>query len=133
MRSPYHAIVWIDHREANVFHLSSTEETKVVINSHTSVQRLHHKGLADGGTHQPVDTGFFVRIASALNHTGGTLIAGPGEAKFEFERYLRQNRPDLAAQVHRLEATEHGGDAGLIALAREHFRIETATCHSTAG
>jgi stalled ribosome rescue protein Dom34 len=118
-----YAIVWIDHREADVFRLNETEETKLVINSHTSVQRLHHQSHLDGSVHQPVDTEFFVRVVSALNHTGGTLVAGPGETKFEFERYLRRNRPDLAAHVDAIETVDHPGDAGLIALAREHFQI----------
>ena len=123
MGNRFHAMVWINHRDAEVLHFSAAEESKVVINSHLSVQRLHQQSHADGSKHQPVDTDFFYRIASALNHTGGTLLAGPGDAKFELERYLRQNRPDLAAHVHDVGTLDRPGDAQLIELAREHFRI----------
>jgi stalled ribosome rescue protein Dom34 len=119
----FYAIVWIDHREAEVFHLSSTEESKVVINSHSSVQRLHQRSHADGTQHQAIDTDFFARIVSALNHTGGTLLAGPGEAKHDLERYIRGNRPDLGAHVQGIETVGHPGDEELIAIARDHFRL----------
>lgn len=125
MSARHYAVVWIDHREADVFHLNETQETKFVVNSHNSVQRLHHQSHRDASGRPPVDTEFFVRIVSALNHTAGTLIAGPGEAKFEFERYLRRHRPDLAAHVHDIDTVDHPSDDGLIALAREHFRVGT--------
>ena len=123
MSARYNAIVWINHREAAVFHVNAAEDIKLVIDSHTSVQRLHHQGHPDGTAHQPVDTEFFARIVAALNHTGGTLIAGPGEAKHEFDRYLNLNRPDLAARALILPTNEHPNDAELIALAREHFHV----------
>jgi hypothetical protein len=68
-------------------------------------------GHVDGSEHHPVDTEYFARIASALNHVGGTLLAGPGEARFELGRYLGQSRPDLASHVHELDTPAHPGDA----------------------
>ena len=121
MSARYHGIVWIDPRQANVFQISTTEESKITINSHVSVQRLHHQNAAMNP--HPVDTQFFGRIVAALNHTGGTLIAGPGEAKFELNRYLKRHRPDLDAQVYGADTPDPPGDAGLVALAREYFQM----------
>jgi stalled ribosome rescue protein Dom34 len=119
----FYAIVWIDHREAEIFHVNATEGTKVVINSHSSTQTLHHESHADGTVHQAVDTNFFARIVSALNHTGGTLLTGPGETKHELERYLRGNRPDLGAHLEELDTVGHPRDQELIALVRDHYQL----------
>jgi len=59
------------------------------------MQRLHHRGPADGRPRHPIDRDYFSRIASTLNHVGGTLLTGPGEARFELARYLSETRPDL--------------------------------------
>jgi len=123
MSARYYAIVWINHNAAEVFHINASEESKLVVNSHTSQQTLNHRGHVDGTEHHPVDTDYFSRIASTLNHVRGTLLAGPGEARFELGRWLGQARPDLAAHVHELDAPAHPGDAGIVALARDYFHL----------
>ena len=123
MSARYYAIVWINHNAAEVFRINATEQSKLVVNSHTSVQTLQHHGHMDGIEHHPVDVDYFSRIASTLNHVGGTLLAGPGEARFELGRYLGQARPDLASHAHELDTPAHPGDAGLVALARDYFHL----------
>jgi stalled ribosome rescue protein Dom34 len=123
MSARYHAIVWMNHNAAEVFRIDTGEDSKRVVNSHTSLQGLHHLGPADGGEHHAVDADYFTRIASALNHVGGILLAGPGQARFELGRFLGKTRPDLAAHMHELDIPGHPGDAALVALAREHFRL----------
>jgi stalled ribosome rescue protein Dom34 len=123
MSARYYAIVWITHNAAEVFRLNALEQSKLVVNSHTSQQSLHHRAPADGREHHPVDTEYFARIAATLNHVGGTLLTGPGEARFELGRYLGETRPDLAAHVSELDTPDHPGDAALVALAREHFQL----------
>ncbi len=123
MSNRYHAIIWIDHREAEVFHVNQAEQSKLVIMSRTSGQRLHHQYRREGDIHPPEDAEFFGRVASALNHTGGILVTGPGESRFEFERYLRRSRPDLADHVELVDMAVHPGEAALIAMARAHFSV----------
>jgi stalled ribosome rescue protein Dom34 len=121
MTARYHAVVWIDHHEAEVSRINDDEDVSVLVSSHASMQRIHHRNGADGAA-AAVDRSFFKRIVSVLNHTAGTLLAGPGEAKFELERYIAEARPDLATHVHELDTGPHPGHARLIALAREQFR-----------
>jgi stalled ribosome rescue protein Dom34 len=123
MSNRYHAVIWIDHRQAEVFHVNEKEQSKLVITSRLSGQRLHHQNRRAGDAHPPVDAEFFGRIASALNHTGGILVTGPGESRFELERYLRRTRPDLADHVELVDMDGHPGEAGLIAMARAHFSV----------
>jgi stalled ribosome rescue protein Dom34 len=123
MSARYHAMVWMNHNAAEVFRIGNNEDSKVVVNSHTSLQRLHHHGHIDGNGHDPVDTDYFGRIASTLNHVGGILLAGPGQARFELGRFLGVARPDLADHMQELDTTDHPGDAALVAMVRQHFHL----------
>jgi stalled ribosome rescue protein Dom34 len=123
MSARYYAIVWINHNAAEVFRINAIEESKRVVNSHTSLQSMHHRGHADGCENHPIDTDYFTRVASTLNHVGGTLLTGPGEARFELGRYLVETRPDLAAHVYEVDTPGHPGDAALVAMARDHFHL----------
>jgi stalled ribosome rescue protein Dom34 len=115
MNAPFHGIVWVDHREAKLFNVLETEHDDLVINSHTSVQRLHHQPSKEPG--RAVDVEFFRRIVTALNHTKNTLLTGPGNAKFELKRYIEEHRPDLAPKVSET-ALDYPEEAGLRALAK---------------
>jgi stalled ribosome rescue protein Dom34 len=123
MSARNYAIVWINHNAAEVFRINEIEQSKVVVNSHTSQQSLHHRADGDGREHHPLDSDYFARIASTLNHVGGTLLTGPGEARFELGRYLGETRPDLAAHAFELDTPAHPGDAALVAMARDHFHL----------
>src|SRR4051794_14006614 len=39
----FHAIVWIDHREARVFHFSSTDVDRLVLRPEHPTKHIHHK------------------------------------------------------------------------------------------
>lgn len=122
MSEYFDAIVFIDRREAKVFHFSALDDVKLVI-MHTSARRRHHQADHEDGTKHAVDEEFLRRIAESLDHTGHTLITGPGNSKFELETYLGRHRPDLAARISGVEnLVDAGDDGGILALARHFFR-----------
>ena len=65
MGSHYHAIVWIDHHEAKIFHFDSTEVDSTTIRSSHPHQHIHHKANARDSGHAPVDTPFLQQVAHA--------------------------------------------------------------------
>jgi len=115
------AIIWIGRREAKVFHVSETEQIKLVI-MHTSAKRRHHRADHEDGTKHAVDPEFLQSIVKALDHAGGTLITGPGNSKFELQHYMDQHRPDLAARIAGVETIDESADAGILEVARRFFR-----------
>jgi stalled ribosome rescue protein Dom34 len=117
MSARSNAVIWIDHRQAKIFHVGLHDDAKIVIHAHQSVQRTHHAALHENGTAEPVDTEFFQRIAGALEHGGRTLISGPGRARLELEAYLAQHRPDLAPQLLAVDASASPDEAGLLLVA----------------
>jgi stalled ribosome rescue protein Dom34 len=115
------AIVWIDRHQAKLFHFSATDDVKLVF-MHTSAQRQHHRADHEDGTKHAVDVPFLQSIVRSLDHSGGILIAGPGNSKFELQRHIDQHRPDLAARISGVESLDNPADAGILELARRFYR-----------
>ena len=99
------AIIFIDRHLAKVFHVGATDDVKLLI-EHTSAQRRHHQADHEDGTKHAVDDEFLHRIVASLDHAGHTLIAGPGNSKFELQTYLERHRPDIAARISGVETLQ---------------------------
>src|SRR4029077_11598562 len=54
MSNHYHAVVWIDHREAKVFQFNATQVDRGTVRSTHPDQHIHHKANAAGSGHAPV-------------------------------------------------------------------------------
>lgn len=124
MSEHFHAIVWIDHREAKIFQFSATDIDRVVVNSHLSGQHLHHKANTTGSGHKGVDKEFFNRVIAALSHTGAILITGPANARTELKNYIAEHSPEVARRISAVEALDHPSDGALVALARKFFKTD---------
>jgi stalled ribosome rescue protein Dom34 len=124
MSEHYHAIVWVDHRDARIFHFDATDVERVVVHSNAAGRHLQHKANTTGSGHKGVDKDYFNRISAALTHTGAMLIAGPGNAKTELKHYIDAHHPDLARRISGVETLDHPSDGALIALARRYFKAD---------
>lgn len=94
------------------------------VNSHTSLQRLHHRREGwEAGGNPPDDTEFFRRVAGTLGQTAGILVTGPGNAKTAFKTYMDHLRPYHAAQVFTVETIDQSSDEALLSLGRKHFEV----------
>jgi stalled ribosome rescue protein Dom34 len=113
MSEHYHAIVWIDHREARIFHFDATDVDRVVVHAH-----------ATGNAHKGADKDYFNRVIAALTHSGAILITGPASAKTELKNYISEHRPDLAPRISGVESLDHPSDGALVALARRFFKAD---------
>jgi hypothetical protein len=122
MSSHYHAIVWIDHREARIFEFSATDTERIVVHSHGSNHHLHHKSNSTGSGHVGIDTEFLGRVMAALGEVGAFLITGPAAAKSELNDYISKHSPALAKRISAVEALDHPSDGALVALARKFFK-----------
>ena len=124
MTDQYHAIVWLDHREAKIFQVSAAEANRVVVSANGAGHHLQHKANVTGSGHQGVDKEFFKRVIEALTQSGTILITGPGNAKSELNNYIAEHRADLAKRISAVEALDHPSDAELVALARKFFKAD---------
>ena len=117
--SHYHAIVWLDHLEARIFHFTAADADRIVVNSHSPDRHLHHRAGSRTGNRTPDDHDFFEAIRGALQGAQEWLIVGPGLAKTAFVGYIHsKHRTDSVRIVH-VEALDHPTDAELLRLARK--------------
>lgn len=117
----YHAVVWIDHREAHVLHFSRDEVTKDLVHAHPQHRQTHHHKGVIGGGKAPEDREFFDKVAASLAGAVEILIVGPAQAGHEFAKYLEKHARDLAGKVMAIEPADHPSDGELLKLARHYF------------
>jgi hypothetical protein len=66
MSSHYHAIVWIDHHEARVFHFNVSEVDRLIVHPNNPTRHIHHKANSIGTGHAAEDHDFYQRVAEAI-------------------------------------------------------------------
>ena len=124
MSNHYHALVWIDHREAKVFQFDATDVDHTTIRSEHPDQHIHHKANSGDSGHAPVDNEFLERVAQAIMRAGAILITGPANAKTELAAHIERVHPDLAKRISGVETLDHPSDGVLLALARSFFKAD---------
>ena len=124
MSTHYHALVWIDHREAKVFQFNETDVDRTTVRSSHPDQHIHHKANSGDSGHAPVDQEFFKRVAEAIAQAGAILITGPANAKTELVTYIKKVQPHLAERISGVETLDHPTDGALLALARSFFKAD---------
>jgi len=118
---PTHAVTWMDHREARVFHMhpDSTEETTVLAPQH-HIHR-HPNGRGEAKEHAADAQHFFKEVARTLEGADAVLLVGPSTAKLEFFRYLHEHARAIESKVVGVESADHPTDGEIVARARSCF------------
>lgn len=122
MSEHYHAVVWIDHREARVFHFNADEVERERIQPIHPTRHIHHKANSVGSGHSAEDQNFFGAVVEALATAGAVLITGPANAKHELMKHIERHPSQLRARVAGVETLDHPTDGELLAHARKFFR-----------
>ena len=117
----YHAVVWIDHREAHVLHFTPDEVEKTLVHAHGKQRKTHHHKGVIGDGKAPEDREFFGQVAASLAGAAEILVVGPAQAKNEFAKHLHEHAPDLAGKIIALSPADHPSDGELLKLARRYF------------
>ncbi|MBI1238184.1 MAG: translational machinery protein [Alphaproteobacteria bacterium] len=117
----YHAVVWIDHREARVFPFNAEEVDKLVIHAHNPAHQIHHKAGVLGSGHAAEDQAFYHAVAQALSTVHEALIVGPGQAKTALLKHLARHDPQIADKIVAVETVDHLSDGQVVAFARKYF------------
>lgn len=120
MADHYHAIVWIDHKQARVFHFNVEEATGAVIRDH--IARDLHSREPRTGHRIEENKPFFEDVAKAIADAGAILIVGPAQEKDFFAKFLSQKHPAIRAHVEGVEKADHPTDGELLDLARRYVR-----------
>jgi stalled ribosome rescue protein Dom34 len=122
MSGHYHAIVWIDHREARIFHFNVADVDRLVLHPHNPTRHIHHKANSIGSGHAAEDQDFLQRVADAIADAGAVLVTGPANAKTELVKHIERHAPALGAKIVGVEMIDHPTDGELVAHARRYFK-----------
>jgi stalled ribosome rescue protein Dom34 len=125
----YHAVIWIDHREARVFHFSPSDVEKLVLHADNPSRHIHHKANSIGSGHAQPDQGYLRAVTESVSDAGAVLITGPANAKTELVEYIRLHDPKLTKVIAGVETVDHPSDAQLVAYARKYL-VATDRMHS---
>ncbi len=124
-----HAVIWIDHKEARIFHVQPEtvghvqpepiDETTILSPQH--LIHRHPKGRGEAKEHPDDAKTFFHEAARLLDGTDAVLIVGPSSAKTEFFRYVQDHDKKLQARVVGIETVDHPTDREIAAYAKRYF------------
>jgi len=118
----FHAVVWIDHHEARVFHFNADEVQREEVRPEHPTRHIHHKANSVGSGHSPEDQNFFSAVVDAIGTASAVLITGPASAKLELVKHIERHPSQLHARVAGVETVDHPSDGELLAHARKFFR-----------
>jgi len=119
--SHYHAVVWLDHNEAHVIHISPNDVEKSVVQPANPPRHLQRKRGSVSGSRQPEDQHYYHEVAEALTGAEEILVVGPGHAKLELIKHIHAHDHGLVDKVIGVETVDHPGDGQLVAFARKYF------------
>jgi stalled ribosome rescue protein Dom34 len=120
MADHYHAVVWIDHKQARIFHFNVNEADRTVVRDHI-VRDLHAR--AKGAGHRIEENKpFFEDVAKAIANAGAILIVGPAQEKDLFAKFLAEKHPAIRTHVEGVEKADHPTDGELLDFARRYAK-----------
>ena len=120
MADHYHAVVWIDHKQARIFHFNVEEADKTLVKDHV-VRDIHPREKRTG---QRVEENkpFFEDVAQAIADAGAILIVGPAQEKDFFAKFLAEKHPAIRTHVEGVEKADHPTDGELLDFARRYVK-----------
>ena len=118
----YHAVVWLDHREAHVYFFNRDSFDEVDIQSSKAKDRLQHIGGRMSGRRTPEDHAYLHKIVETLKPAQEWLIMGPGTAKVELVKHIHKHDHELSERIIGVETSDHPTDRQIVAHARDFFK-----------
>ena len=123
MQQHFHAIVWLDHLQARIFHLGLSGTDEVILHPQMPTRHIHHKANSIGSGHVHESEEFLSHVLDAVRDAGEILILGPSGAKIELAKYIREQNPKVGSRIVAVESADHPTDGEIVAYAKRHFKI----------
>jgi stalled ribosome rescue protein Dom34 len=120
MADHYHAVVWIDHKQARIFHFDVEEADRTVIRDHVARDILSRDKRT--GDRIEGNKPFFEDVAKAIADARAILIVGPAQEKDFFAKLLAEKHPAIRAHVEAVEKADHPTDGELLDFARRYVK-----------
>jgi hypothetical protein len=109
-----HAVIWTDHKSAQVIQFDAEHLESQKIRSHT-----HH--TSQHGSTVRTEHEFFGEVCAAVDGVAEVLVTGSHTATADFRHYAEKHRPQTAKRIVGYEVVDHPTENQLVALARKYF------------
>ncbi len=119
----FHAVIWIDHHEARVFHFNPTDVDRLVLHPDHPTRHIHHKANSIGSGHAAEDHDYLHAVVESIADAGAILITGPANAKTELVKHIHQHDPKVMNVIAAAETVDHPSAAQLVGYARTYFKV----------
>jgi hypothetical protein len=122
--SHFHAVVWVDHRDAHVVTFNRDEAEAALVHARAGHRQVHHREGSISGARDAEDPVFYRAIAAAVRDTGEILVTGPAEAKLRLVDWWKRHESAVAAKVVGVEGADHPSDGQILKHARAYFEAK---------
>jgi stalled ribosome rescue protein Dom34 len=119
--SHYHAIVWLDHSEAHVLHVTPDDVEKSVVHPAKPPLHLHSRNGTLGSGRMAEDQAYYHDVTEALRGAQEILVVGPAQAKLQLIKHIHAHDSDMVNKIVGVETVDHPTDGQLVAYARKYF------------
>lgn len=119
--SHYHAVVWLDHSEAHVMHISADDVEKSVVQPANPHKHMFSKSGIKASGRLVEDPKYYHAIVEALKGATEILVVGPAQAKLQLIKHIHAHDKELGDKVVGVETVDHPTDGQLVAYARKYF------------
>lgn len=109
-----HAVVWIDHHEAKIFHFNAEDVEKLVLHPQDPHVHIHHKANSIGSGHAAEDQAFLHAVVEGLGASKAVLLTGPGLAKTALVKHIATHDPGMMDRIVGIETVDHPSDGALL-------------------
>ena len=117
----YHAVIWLDHSEAHVFHFTPDEVEKLTAHSSSAHPHQHHKRGSIGSGNAKEDHAYLDHVTGLLKGAQEILVVGPAKAKLDLIKHIHKHYQDMVPKILGVETLDHPTDGQLVAYARKYF------------
>jgi len=111
------SIVWIDEKEARVLSVDNGIRQKATI---LALEASAQPSVCDANANSP--SGFFCRVARALDWADEIVIVGPSSTKEEFVKYMHKNDHAIDPRILGIESIKDPNDLELFGFAKLYFK-----------
>jgi stalled ribosome rescue protein Dom34 len=110
----FHAVVWIDHAQAQVLQFDAEHVTAHKVKASTQHTKQH-------GSSMRTEHEFFAHVCDALEGIVEVLAVGPKTGLADFRHFVDKHRGETARRIVGYEVAAHASEKQLVALARQYF------------
>jgi stalled ribosome rescue protein Dom34 len=123
----FHAVVFIDHKEALIFEFGGGDVTEHCIKASDRHGNVHHKAGSPGSGHAHDSKDYLTAVVDVLKPAHEILIVGHGNAKDELARFIREHAPLLAPRIMGVKSMDQPTKGEILAFARKFFEAKDLT------